>query len=82
MAEETSKKEENTTRMERTGATPSTTAEAHSKPLIAVGTAGAAVGALLAAAWLGVFPAALAGAAGYFAYRGLKRKPAAPVEGR
>lgn len=52
-----------------------------SGPRVAAGVAAAAAGALIAAAWIGVGPAALAGAAGYLAYRGLKHKPAKPVEG-
>jgi hypothetical protein len=39
---------------------------------LTVGVAAAAGGGLLAAAALGVGPAALAGAAGYLAYRGLR----------
>ena len=38
---------------------------------VAVGVAAAAGGGLIAAAMLGVGPAAIAGAAGYLAYRGL-----------
>jgi hypothetical protein len=41
---------------------------------VAVGVAAAAGGALLAAATLGVGPVALAGAAGYLAYRGMTGK--------
>ena len=40
---------------------------------LAVGVAAAAGGGLLAAAVVGVGPAAIAGAAGYLAYRGLKK---------
>jgi hypothetical protein len=42
-----------------------------SRERFAVGIVAAAGGALLAAATLGVGPAALAGAAGYLAYRGM-----------
>ena len=45
-----------------------------SRERTAAGIAAAAGGALLAAAALGVGPAALAGAAGYFAYRGMSRE--------
>jgi hypothetical protein len=49
---------------------------------VALGVAAAAGGGLLAAAWIGVGPAALAGAAGYAAYRGLREKQkAATAEG-
>ncbi len=41
---------------------------------VAIGAAAAAGGGLLAATWIGVGPAALAGAAGYLAYRALKEK--------
>ena len=41
---------------------------------LTVGVAAAAGGGLLAAAMVGVGPAAIAGAAGYLAYRGLKQK--------
>ena len=41
---------------------------------VTAGVAGAAVGGLVAAALVGVGPAALAGAAGYLAYRGLNGK--------
>lgn len=41
---------------------------------VAVGVAAAAGGGLLAAAAVGVGPAAIAGAAGYLAYRGLSGK--------
>jgi hypothetical protein len=40
---------------------------------VAVGVAAAAGGALVAAATLGVGPTALAGTAGYVAYRGMKK---------
>jgi hypothetical protein len=45
-----------------------------SRERAAVGIAAAAGGLLLASATLGVGPAALAGAAGYLAYRGMSRK--------
>jgi len=41
---------------------------------VAVGVAAAAGGGLIAAAMVGVGPAAIAGAAGYLAYRGLSGK--------
>jgi len=41
---------------------------------VAVGVAAAAGGGLLAATVIGVGPAALAGAAGYLAYRGMQHK--------
>lgn len=41
---------------------------------IAASVGAAAVGALVAAAWLGVGPVALAGVAGYLAYRASGRK--------
>jgi len=65
----------------KTAAVASIVAPEGSKPRIAVGVAGAAAGALIAAAWVGVGPAALAGTAAYLAYRGMKHKPAKPVEG-
>lgn len=45
-----------------------------SRERAALGIAAAAGGLLLAGATLGVGPAALAGAAGYLAYRGMSRK--------
>ena len=45
-----------------------------SRERVAVGIAAAAGGLLLVCATLGVGPAALAGAAGYFAYRGMSRE--------
>jgi len=42
---------------------------------VAAGVAAAAGGALVAAATIGVGPTALAGAAGYAAYRGMKKEP-------
>jgi len=77
MYEEGTKKEE--TKETKTTAGNGSTRE--SKAITAVGTAGAAAGALLAAAWVGVFPAALAGTAAYLAYRGLKHRPVV-VSGR
>ena len=47
---------------------------AGSRERAALGIAAAAGGLLLAGATLGVGPAALAGAAGYLAYRGMSRK--------
>jgi hypothetical protein len=41
---------------------------------VALGVAAAAGGGLLAATWIGVGPAALAGVAGYAAYRALNEK--------
>jgi hypothetical protein len=41
---------------------------------VALGVAAAAGTGLLAATWIGVGPAALAGAAGYLAYHGLRGK--------
>ena len=43
---------------------------------VAAGVTAAAGGGLIAAAMVGVGPAALAGAAGYLAYRGLKKQNA------
>lgn len=48
--------------------------QASSTTKLAVGIAAAGGAGLLAAAWLGAGPAAIAGAAGYLAYRGLTGK--------
>ncbi len=48
--------------------------ESHPGPRVALGVGAAAGGGLLAALTLGVGPAAIAGAAGYLAYRGLKQR--------
>jgi hypothetical protein len=50
------------------------TAERASWPRVTAGVAAAAGGGLLAAAVLGVGPAAIAGVAGYIAYRGLSEE--------
>ena len=55
----------------------STVANVWPKVTLSAGVLAAAGGGLLAAAVLGVGPAALAGAAGYLAYRALKQKPTA-----
>jgi len=65
----------------KTAAVASVVAPEGSTPRIAAGVVGAAAGALIAAAWIGVGPAAFAGAAAYLAYRGLKHEPAKPAEG-
>jgi hypothetical protein len=51
---------------------------------VSVGVAAAAAGGLLAAAAVGVGPAAIAGAAGYLAYRGMSKKenPGADLNSR
>jgi hypothetical protein len=43
---------------------------------VTAGVVGAGVAGLIAAAFFGVGPAAIAGAAGYLAYRGMTGKPA------
>jgi len=64
----------------KTAAVASVMAPEGSKQRAAAGAAVAAGGALIAAAWLGVGPAALAGAAAYLVYRGLKHKPSTTAE--
>ncbi len=52
-----------------------TTSESkRSFPRVAVGVAAASGGALLAVSLVGVAPAVIAGAAGYFAYYGIKSR--------
>jgi len=70
------------TSSEKAGESMSQRATKDSKPRVVAGVAAAAAGALLAATWLGVGPAALAGAAGYIVYRGMKHKPLFPIEER
>jgi hypothetical protein len=47
----------------------------YSWPTITAGVVAAGGAGLVAASLIGVGPAALAGAAGYLAYRGMKRRP-------
>jgi len=65
----------------KAAAAASAVAPEGSKPRLTAGVVGAAAGALIAAALVGVGPALFAGAAGYLAYRGMKQKPARPAEG-